>query len=68
MHGMEPSTQINYKQNTDLPVGTSKETVKSRTGYVVETYKVWYKDGVEAKRELLHTSTYKAYQSTIEYN
>ena len=65
---IEPSAEVLYKQNTELPVGTSKETVKSRTGYVVETYKVWFKDGVEAKRELLHNSTYKAYQTTIEYN
>ena len=65
---VEPSTQINYKQNPELPAGTSKETVKSRTGYVVETYKVWFQNGTETKRELLHTSTYKAYQTTIEYN
>jgi len=34
----------------------------------VETYKVWYKDGVETSRELMHKSTYKAYQEVIEYN
>ena len=65
---IEPSTEVLYKQNTTLPVGTSEETVKARTGYVVETYQVWYQNGQETKRTLLHTSTYKAYQRTIEYN
>ena len=63
-----PSTEVLYVYNPELPVGTSEETVKMRTGYVVETYKVWYENGVEFKRELLHTSTYRAYQRTFEYN
>ena len=45
-----------------------KDTVKARTGYVVETYQVWYKNGEEVSRNLLCTSTYKAYQKTVEYN
>ena len=57
-----------YVQNTNLPAGTQKDTVKARTGYVVETYQVWYKNGVEVSRNLLCTSTYKAYQKTVEYN
>ena len=65
---IEPPLEINYVYNPELPVGTSKETIKLRTGYVVDTYKVWYQNGVEFKRELLHTSTYRAYQRTIEYN
>jgi vancomycin resistance protein YoaR len=65
---IEPSTAIIYIQNPELPVGTSKETVKMRVGYVVDTYKVWYQNNAEFKREYLHTSTYKAYQKTIEYN
>ena len=65
---IEPSTAIIYTQNPALPFGTSKETVKMRVGYVVDTYKVWYQNGTEFKRELLHTSTYRAYQKTIEYN
>ena len=36
--------------------------------YVVETWKVWLKNGKETSRELLFTSTYKAYKETIEYN
>lgn len=65
---INPPSDIKYVQNTSLPVGTQETTVKARTGYVVETEKVWYKDGEEFKRELLHTSTYKAYQQVIEYN
>ncbi len=59
---------IKYVQNTDLPSGTSKKTVSARKGYEVSTYKVWYQNGKETSRELLCTSTYKAYQETVEYN
>lgn len=65
---MDPPSDVLYRQNTSLPAGASEEVVKARTGYVVETYKVWYKDGQETKRELMQTSTYKAYQRVIEYN
>ena len=65
---MDPPTEVKYVYNAQLPYGTNKITVKARTGYVVETYKVWYKNGEEFKREILHTSTYKAYQQTVEYN
>lgn len=65
---IKPPEGIKYVQNTSLPAGTSKSTVKARTGYVVETYQVWYQNGQEYKRELLCTSNYKAYQETVEYN
>ena len=65
---IDPPSGINYVLNTSLEPGTSKETVKSRKGYVVETYKIWYQNGQEISRELLCTSNYKAYQRTIEYN
>ena len=58
----------NYVINTALNVGESKKTVTGRKGYVVETWKVWYQGKREVRRELLFTSTYKAYQETIEYN
>ena len=58
----------NYVLNTSLPAGVSKRTVTGRKGYVVETWKVWYQGEREIKREKLFTSTYKAYQETIEYN
>lgn len=57
-----------YVLNTSLAPGETKDTVKARTGYEVETYQVWYKNGEEVSRNLLCTSTYKAYQKTVEYN
>lgn len=65
---IKPPEGIKYVQNTSLTPGTSKSTVKARTGYVVDTYQVWYQNGKEFKRELLCTSKYKAYQETVEYN
>ena len=64
----EPPKIPLYVYNPELKVGQEKTTVKARTGYTVETYKVWYKNGQEIKREKLHTSHYKMYQQTIEYN
>ncbi len=64
----EPALQPAYVLNTSLPIGTEKETIKSRTGYMVDTYQVWSQNGKEIKREKLHSTTYKPYQRTIEYN
>ena len=61
-------TGINYVINTDLQPGESKTTVKAREGYVVETYKIWDRGNKEERRELLFTTTYKAYQETVEHN
>ena len=58
----------NYVLNEELPAGTEKTTVEARDGSIWETYKVWYQNGQEIKRELLCKSTYKAYQKTVEYN
>lgn len=65
---MQPPSEPNYVYNASLPYGSTETTVKSRSGSVVETYQVWYQDGVEYKRDLYHTSTYKAYQQVVEYN
>ena len=56
-------------QDTSLPVGTRKAGRKKRTGYVVDTYKV-YKDadGNVAERQKLWTTTYRAMQDEILYN
>ena len=64
----EPPSEPLYVYNPELPLGKEEVTVKARTGYTVETYKVWYRNGQEFKREKLHTSHYKMYQKTIEYN
>ena len=58
----------NYVVNPDLAPGESKKTVSGRKGYVVNTWKIWYQGNRETKRELLFTTTYKAYQETVEYN
>ncbi len=63
-----PPSDVKYVQNPKLPAGTSKQTIDARTGYVVDTYKVWYRNGQEFKREKMYTSTYKTYQRTVEYN
>ena len=65
---IEAPVDIKYVLNPELAYGESKTTVKARTGYVVETYQIWYRDGVETSRNLLHRSTYKAYQQVVEYN
>ena len=57
-----------YVVNTELAPGESKKTVTGREGYVVQTWKVWYQNGKEVRRESLYTTTYKAYKETVEYN
>ena len=58
----------NYVVNTSLAPGESKKTVTGRQGYMVDTWKIWYQGSRETKREKLFTTTYKAYQETVEYN
>ena len=57
-----------YENNPLLPIGTVQEKKKARTGYVVETYKVYRQNGVEIRREWLCTSTYPMIQQVLEYN
>jgi len=58
----------NYVLNSSLAPGESKKTVTGRQGYMVDTWKIWYQGSRETKREKLFTTTYKAYQETVEYN
>ena len=64
----EPPAEPKYVYDASLAVGKEEVSVKARTGYTVETYKVWYKNGQEFKREKLHTSNYQMYRKTIKYN
>lgn len=64
----EPPAETLYVYNPELAYGTEKQTIKPRTGYKVETYKVYYQNGQEISREKLHTSNYSMYQKTIEHN
>ena len=66
---VKPDDAVLYTLDTSLPVGTRKAGRKKRTGYVVDTYKV-YKDadGNVAERQKLWTTTYRAMQDEILYN
>lgn len=66
---IKPSDEVLYTLDESLPAGTRKAGRKKRTGYVVDTYKV-YKDsaGAEIRREKLWTTTYRAMQDEILYN
>ncbi len=65
----KPSDDILHTYDPSIPVGTRQPGRKKRTGYVVDTYKV-YKDaeGAEISREKLWTTTYRATQDEILYN
>ena len=70
MKTIKPDDAVLYTLDASLPVGTRKAGRKKRTGYVVDTYKV-YKDaerqrGGDAKE--LWTTTYRAMQDEILYN
>lgn len=66
---IKPSDEVLYTLDESLPVGTRKAGRSKRTGYVVDTYKV-YKDseGNEIRREKLWTTTYRAQQDEILYH
>ena len=66
---IKPSDEVLYTLDESLPKGTRKAGRQKRTGYVVDTYKV-YKDseGNELRREKLWTTTYRATQQEILYN
>lgn len=61
-------TEVVRQFNAELPYGTEKEVRKARPGYVYRTYRVFTQNGMETKRELLRTSTYRTYTKLIEYN
>ncbi len=65
---IDPPKEPLYENNPALPAGTVQEKKKARTGYVVETYKVYKQNGVETRREWLCTSNYPMIQQVIEYN
>ena len=59
---------VNYVINNNLPHGESRTTIVGREGYIVETWKVWLLGETAVKEELIFTTTYRAYQETVEYN
>ena len=66
---MKPSDEVIWVEDESLPVGTTKAGRQKRTGYVVDTFKV-YKDasGNEIDRKKLWTTTYRATQEEILFN
>lgn len=66
---IKPDDAVLYTLDASLPVGTRKAGRKKRTGYVVDTYKV-YKDanGIVTEKKKLWTTTYRAMQDEILYN
>ena len=64
----QPPSEPIRNYNPELPWGTEKEVKKARTGYVVETYKIYTRNGQEYKRERICTSTYRVIQQVIDYN
>ena len=61
-------TEVEMVYNESLPYGTTKEIRKARPGYVYNTYRVYYMNGIETGRELVRKSTYRTYTQKIEYN
>ena len=66
---VKPSDEILYVEDESLPVGTTKAGRQKRTGYVVDTYKVYSdSNGNEIRREKLWTTNYRATQQEILFN
>ena len=64
----QPPAQPLMQHNPTLPPNTEKELKKARTGYVVDTWRIYLRNGVEFHREKLFTSRYREVQQVIEYN
>ncbi|MEE1042674.1 MAG: VanW family protein [Clostridia bacterium] len=53
------------KETPDLPVGKTEVKQNGQNGAVVSTYKIYYKDGVEQKREYIGNSKYIAMNKIV---
>ncbi|MBQ8093820.1 MAG: VanW family protein [Clostridia bacterium] len=66
---IKPSNDVLYTLDESLPLGTRQSGHSKRTGYVVDTYKVYYDvDGNILKREKLWRTNYPATQQEILYH
>jgi len=63
-----PPRESSFVQNPLLVPGTQQELKKARTGYTVDTFRVYLLNGVPYRRDKLFTSTYPMIQTVIEYN
>lgn len=64
----EPDAQPEYRENPELAPGTQQVKRKARTGYLVQTDRVYLRDGQEIRREKLCTSDYRAIRQLIEFH
>lgn len=58
--------EVQHIENPNLKPGTSKVKSNGYTGYVTESYRVVYVDGVETSRTFENKSVYKKYDKVIE--
>ncbi len=63
-----PPNEPVMQPNPSLAPGTQQELKKARTGYTVDTFRVYFRDGVAYRREKLFTSRYAMVQQVIEFN
>lgn len=61
-------TETVYTYNPNLSIGTMQLLKKARTGYTMQTYRVYYTDGVETSRVKFYTSDYRMINEEYEYN
>lgn len=57
-----------YTYNPNLAVGTVNKIKNAHEGYRTQTYKIWYQDGQETRREAFYISDYRKINPTYEYN
>ncbi|MBQ7485945.1 MAG: VanW family protein, partial [Clostridia bacterium] len=66
---IKPSNEVLYTLDESLPLGTRQAGHSKRTGYVVDTYKVYYDaEGNEIRRTKLWQTNYPATQKEIVYH
>ncbi len=64
----EPSSEVIYTRSLDLAPGTQKVAKQKRTGYVVDTFKVYFVNGAEVERTKLWRTEYPPVQKEIYFN
>ncbi|MCR4707418.1 MAG: VanW family protein [Clostridiales bacterium] len=65
----KPGNDTVYTLDESLPLGTRQQGHSKRTGYLVDTYKIWKDaEGNEIRKEKLWTTDYPATQNEILYH
>lgn len=63
-----PPTPDTYVADPAVAPNTTVQKIGAHTGYVVDVYKIWYKDGKEYDRKRIYSDTYKPSGAIIAYN